>query len=145
MLGFELSNEPGIPGARRVSQRIDEYVENSPELAGYAQVLATPHERVALASLGGSRDTGWVEILVFTSGDGDESTRTARWSMDRVAHQTTLPPLANKCILPADYLWAYVRLRPWSKSPRAGSKRLVQNTTVLDFGKVDKSIFSERG
>lgn len=49
-----------------------------PELASYTQVLATSHESVALASFGGGRDTGWVEILIFTSSYGYESTRTGR-------------------------------------------------------------------
>ena len=56
-----------------------------------------------------------------------------------------LPSLANECILPADYLGTYVRLRPWSESPGTWSEGLVQNTTVFDFGKVDESIFHEQG
>lgn len=55
------------------------------------------------------------------------------------------PSLANECILSADYLGTHVRLRPWRESPGTWSKGLIQDTTVLDFGKVDKSIFEEGG
>ena len=57
----------------------------------------------------------------------------------------TPPSLANECILPADYLGTYVCLCPWSESPGTGSKGLVQNTTVFDFGNLNKSIFHKQG
>lgn len=44
-----------------------------PELACYAEVLAAPHERIALACLGRGGDAVRVEVFLFTARDGDEA------------------------------------------------------------------------
>lgn len=44
-----------------------------PELGGNSQVFAAAHERVGLAALGRGGDTVGVEVLLFTTGEGDEA------------------------------------------------------------------------
>ena len=58
ILGLELADEARIP-----------------ELARDAEVLATAHEGVALARLGSGRDAIRVEVLLFPTSDGDQSTQ----------------------------------------------------------------------
>lgn len=56
VLGLELADPPRIP-----------------QLAGNAQVLAAPHQRVGLAPFRRCRDAVGAEIVLFAAGDGDEA------------------------------------------------------------------------
>lgn len=60
-------------GETETAQRVQ---HTSPEFASNAQVLATPHEGVALASFCGGRNAGGVEIFVFASSYGYKPTET---------------------------------------------------------------------
>jgi hypothetical protein len=44
-----------------------------PEFAGYAQILAAPHQRIGFASFGGRGDAIRVEILLLAAGYGNKS------------------------------------------------------------------------
>jgi len=44
-----------------------------PQLAGDAEVLAAPHERVRAAPLGGGGDAVGGEVVLFAAGDGDQT------------------------------------------------------------------------
>lgn len=54
-----------------------------------------------------------------------------------------IPSLANQRVFTTDDLRPYTRLASWRKSPSSGSKCLVENPPVLDFGEVQKSIYTE--
>ena len=55
MLGFEFTNESRVP-----------------QLAGDAQVFATPHQRIAFARLGSRGNARRIEVLLFSSRDRDQ-------------------------------------------------------------------------
>lgn len=44
-----------------------------PKLGRDTQVFAAAHQRVGFAAFGGGWDAGGIEVLLFTSGDTDES------------------------------------------------------------------------
>lgn len=54
-----------------------------PEFRGDAQIFAAAHKGVGLAAFGRGRDAFGVKVLLFTTGDGDESEKIGRglvWS-----------------------------------------------------------------
>lgn len=53
-----------------------------PELAGDAQVLAAPDERVGAAPLRGGGDAVGGEVVLFAAGDGDQSCRSCDVSLE---------------------------------------------------------------
>lgn len=51
-----------------------------------------------------------------------------------------LPSLDDKSILPGNELARHDALASWCESPASRPKRLVQDTSVLDFWKIQDSI-----
>jgi len=105
VFGFEFTDETRVP-----------------ELAGDAKVLTTAHERVAFARLGGGGDTGWVEVFLFATSDGDESS------------------LANKCVLPADDPRADVGLATRGQTPCSRTESFIERSTVLNLRQINHPV-----
>lgn len=81
---FEGANKGRIPvrveltiESAKNSQRYREiwivYLAHVPELACNAQVFAAPHQRVTLASLGRSRQSARIKVLLLAASDRHES------------------------------------------------------------------------
>lgn len=114
--------------AASASRRVEEGgggYPDSPEFARDPEILAAPHEGVALAALGRGRDTGGAKVLLLPSRDRDESTET------------------HESVLPRDDLCPDVGRSSWCQPPASRPKGLVQDPSIFDLGEVDETVWSE--
>jgi hypothetical protein len=156
VLLLELADKARIPATSQVTfppitippfltNRLVMMSQDSPEFACDPKILAAPHKGVGLARLGGRGDTRGVKVLLFSSGNGDESEESARRWNDAIAGYESLsshsPTETHQSPFARDDPRTDVGLSSRRQTPSTGPERGVECSAVLDFGEVQQAVY----
>lgn len=108
-----------------------------PELRRDAEVLAAAHQGVGLAALAGGRDRVFGKVAALATGLADESTGLRLdWMPRGPGGNRNLPAVHNQRVLPRHHLLSHNQLASRCQTPASWAKCRVQDSPILDFGKV---------